>query len=370
MQIAAVALALILSVPQRAQAAAKYANDIFYLCADWGPDLEAKDPEKADEIIYFIKMIAFRSPWPSEKGPSTRLWFCKMNWDGSNKQEICELWAGQKISLGTEPDTMWMSVCPKSKKAAFSIEYGTQPSWGLWMINLDGKNMRELACPTWTDKDKRAYVHPSVSPNGEEVVFSAIQHNPITRKEVKSCLGIVQVKTGAVRWLTNEYEDCHPAWSPNGDWIVYTHYTRINENKTPRHIWLARPDGSEKKPIMGNISALNMQIDAKKQMAAWWPTWSTDGRWIWALSGNPCFYIADAQEAKTVLYRDAKYGVGAAKLGRKGILCTGVGTWLLLAEPPVFDVTKALQVGPRATVPAERYGDLSTYDFKWGEPRK
>jgi len=360
----------LLSVPPPVHAAAKYANDIYYLCADWGPELEATDTEKADEIIYFIKMIEFRSPSPDEKRPSSRLWFCKMNWDGSNKKEICELWAGQRISVGAEPDTMWMSVCPKAKKAAFSIEYGNQPSWGLWMVDFDGKNLHELARPAWTEKDKRAYVHPGISPNGEEVVFSASQHEPSAHPPTHSRLGIVKVKTGKVRWLTEGPEDDHPDWSLKGDWIVYTHYTYLPNGKKPRRIWLIKPDGSEKKPVMGQISAFSMDIDAKKEMAAWWPTWSTDGRWIWALSGNPCFYIADAQQAKTVLYRDAKHGVGSAKLGKKGILCTGVGSWLLLAEAPEFQVTKELDVGPRATVPAEHYGDLSTYDLKWGEPRK
>jgi hypothetical protein len=38
---------------------AKYFNYISYPCADWGPDLEAKEPDKADEVIYFIKKIDF-----------------------------------------------------------------------------------------------------------------------------------------------------------------------------------------------------------------------------------------------------------------------------------------------------------------------
>ena len=375
MRILVFSLLLLTMVPQSVHAAAKYANDIFYLCADWGPDLEAKDPEKADEIIYFIKMIAFRSPWPSEKGPSTQLWFCKMNWDGSNKKEICELWAGQNPSVTVDSmiRTMWMSVCRKAQKASFSIEYGADPSWGLFIINLDGKNLRTLARPQWTEKDKRAYIHPGISPDGEEVVFSSLQHEPRNtrpREHDQSRLGIVKVKTGEVCWLTDEYKDDDPDWSPNGDWIVYTHYTWINENKTPRRIWMIKPDGSGGKPIMGQLNTFSMRIDTKKEMAAWWPTWSTDGKWIWALSGNPCFYIADAQNAETILYRDAKHPVGAAKLGKKGILCTGLATWLLLSEPPEFQVTAVLLVGPRATVPAERYGDLSSYDLKWGEHQK
>jgi Tol biopolymer transport system component len=296
------------------------------------------------------------------------MWFCKMNWDGSNKKEICELWPGQNIQVGTESYTMWLDVAPKAKKAAFSIEFGTTPSLGLWVIDLDGKNLHELARPKWTDTDKCVYVHPGVSPDGKEVVFCAAQRQPEKISEAR--LGIVKVKTGEVRWLTNGPCDGHPDWSPDGDWIVYTHYTYLPNGKKPRNIQLIKPDGSDTKPIMGQLSPFSMDINASKKMFAWWPTFSTDGRWIWALSGNPCFYVADARTAKTVVYRDAQHNVGSAKLGQKGILCTGLAIWLLIAEPPDFKVMKKLTVGPRATVPSEHYSDLSTFDLKWGEPKK
>ena len=69
------------------------------------------------------------------------------------------------------------------------------------MIDLDGKNLRELARSKWTETDKRAYVHPGVSPDGEEVVFCAVQHIPKSRAKEMARLGIVKVKTGEVRWI-------------------------------------------------------------------------------------------------------------------------------------------------------------------------
>lgn len=358
--------------------AAKYYNDVYYLCADWGPDLETKESEKADEAIYFVKMILFSAvpesdeeQIPKTEGSGARLWLCRMNWDGSNKKEICELWPGQSPGVAPEPGGTWLDVCPKAKKAAFSVEYGNGITFGLWEIGLDGKNLRRLAVPKWTEKDKRAYVHPSFSPDGEQVVFSAVQKHPDIRPGQQSKLGIVRMKTGEVRWLTDGPKDDHPDWSPDGDWIVYTHYRQYTSSIADRRITLVRPDGSENKPVMGQFSALRMTIDDKQPLFAWWPSWSTDGKWIYALAGNPSFYIVDAQNAKTVARKTSQNSqVGMAKLGRKGILNTGGGTWLVVAEAPDFSATKEIYVGPRAHVPSPRYRDLSTYDLQWGEPKQ
>ena len=60
----------------------EFVNDIYYMCAAWGPDLEAKKPEKADEVIYFIKQILFkRKAGESVEPLGGRLSFCTMNWE-------------------------------------------------------------------------------------------------------------------------------------------------------------------------------------------------------------------------------------------------------------------------------------------------
>src|SRR5216683_4917683 len=101
--IASLTGSLLLSMPSAR--ASDCHNLIHYLCADWGPNLDEPNPEKAEPIVYFIKKIDFSCDDPSQsepKGSAERLWFCKMNWDGSNKKEICELWAGQNPSVATE----------------------------------------------------------------------------------------------------------------------------------------------------------------------------------------------------------------------------------------------------------------------------
>ena len=101
----------------------------------------------------------------------------------------------------------------------------------------------------------------------------------------------------------------------------------------------------------------------------------TDGKWIYALSGSPVFCVVDARQGKAVVHKPAilngkEIKMGTAKLGRKGFLNSGLAVWVVLAQPPQFDVTQVIDLAQSAKVPAGRYGDLSTYDLKWGESLK
>ena len=77
----------------------------------------------------------------------------------------------------------------------------------------------------------------AVSPDGRQVVFS--QQLPGKPEE----LWIVDIDGSNPKRLTWEGGN-NPAWSPDGEWIVYT-----NEKYKNGHLWLMRPDGSEKQQI-------------------------------------------------------------------------------------------------------------------------
>ena len=63
--------------------------------------------------------------------------------------------------------------------------------------------------------------------------------------------------------VPEQTEAYHPSWSPDGQLIAYD-----SPNETDTDIWVMRPDGSDKRVLIGGPSS-----DSH-------PAWSPDGRWI------------------------------------------------------------------------------------------
>jgi hypothetical protein len=239
------------------QAKTETENRILYLGAAWGPD---------GDTIYFLKQAGFKQTTTGflsvlTGGVETQrsgIWFCKMNWDGSQKQEIAEMWPGQNPYVDTQSGPIWMEVNGATSNAAVGIEYG-MATVGIWVIGLDGKNLHKPFEPVWDDKEHERVLHPSWSPDGSQIVYC---------KDSRE-LGIFDFKTKKRRQLTDGPRDEQPTWSPKGDWIAYMHCLRCDGHYADTRIWLIRPDGSGQKPV----------VDEKNQpVRGWWPSWSPDGK--------------------------------------------------------------------------------------------
>ena len=327
-------------------ARAEYVNDIYYMCAAWGPD---------GDTIYFVKQILFSKRTGGTAGRvenlGGRLWFCKMNWDGSGKEEICELWLGENTYVDINGNAMWLDVCAANKKAAFSVEFGTG-TVGIWVIDLDGKNLHRPFELPWSEKQKWRAVHPSWNPDGTKIVYCE-QAGPLR-------LAVYDLVKKERKQLTDGPRDEHPVWSPQGDWIAYTHYVRLDARRMPRRIWRIKPDGSEAQAI----------LDAKgKDIFGWWPSWSPDGARISAAAG--VLLVIDPKE-KT-LNRIDTLSIFGERLpntmtnhhwGKRGWL-ESYGYIIRVLET---SGGKALVIGPGTSCPVNSPRDLSTHSARWGEP--
>jgi hypothetical protein len=253
------ALAMLLLGSDNAHAGTVEKNYISYLGAAWGPD---------GDTIYFLKQVVLKQKSTGflsglTGGVQTEhsgIWFCKMNWDGSQKQEICEMWPGQGASVDTQGGPVWMEVNTATSNVVFGVEYG-MGTVGIWVMGLDGKNLHRPFDLPWSDKEKWRGLHPSWNPDGTKLVYGEqaetmrIAEWDLIKKER--------------RQLTNGPRDEQPSWSPTGDWIVYMHCLHSDDNHKAFRIWLSRPDGSEQKPV----------VDEKDQpVHGWWPSWSPDGK--------------------------------------------------------------------------------------------
>jgi Tol biopolymer transport system component len=299
-------------------------NRISYLGAAWGPD---------GDTIYFLKQV--------RGAQASGIWFCKMNWDGSQKQEITEMWPGQNPQVDMQSGPIWMEVNGATSNAAIGVEFG-MATVGIWVIGLDGKNLHKPFEPVWNDKEHERVLHPSWSPDGSQIVYCKDSRD----------LGIFEFKTKMRRQLTNAIRDEHPVWSPKGDWIAFTHYTNFSSNHGDRYIWLIKPDGSEQRPVAD---------EQNQPVRGWWPSWSPDGDQISLFNG--ILVIASATNSK-VRWIDTGPAIGGRSpwllmghhWGKRGwLICPGHSITLLNA-----DGKKARLIGSGGT--ASGAGSIS----QWG----
>jgi Tol biopolymer transport system component len=115
------------------------------------------------------------------------------------------------------------------------------------LIQPDGSGMIRL-----TSNDLADHFYPSLSPEGNSVLFSSNMAGPYEIYE--------QPLSGLPQRLTVQGENYAPAVSPDGSLVAYTH-----TDPEGSALWLMNRDGSQPHYLAG---------------MAWDATWSPDGAWI------------------------------------------------------------------------------------------
>lgn len=140
-------------------------------------------------------------------------------------------------------------------KIAFTCQvFKDVSSEQICIVNVDGTDYRRL-----TSEDNIRHYYPSVSPDGQSVVYSA--YNEQTRHyEIYE----MNISTGAVKELTFALGDLNaPEISPDGRTVLFTRFFIEPERPTT---WLIDRDGNNPREVSPDRA-----ID---------PTWSPDGTQI------------------------------------------------------------------------------------------
>ena len=161
--------------------------------AAWGPD---------GDTIYCIKQV---------DSPKRHFWLCKMNWDGSEKKDLGELWADQDAFVDTQSGALWVEVNAATSNIAFSVEFGNEVSGGLWIIGMDGKNQRRPFPLVWNQQARWAPLHPSWSLDGNKMVYE--EDDRSGGSSIKR-LVVYDLQKKERQQLTDGPRDQHPVWSP------------------------------------------------------------------------------------------------------------------------------------------------------------
>lgn len=313
---------VVLIVIAAATAAQEFAN-IEYLCAGWGPAVTwsvntNEPPQFCDtaEEIYFLKQVSrftrkkllmpnpFTGIDTEDVGKGLSIYLCKMNPDGGEKTEIKELWHNVAYAIDTQAQSTWMEINVKTRRIVLSITYAGSDLTGLWVMNLDGSNLKRIYSHNFPASDVTRVNHPSWTPDGKWIVFDQqMRDQDLHQYRVMKC----DAAGRNVTRLTDGIDDRQPSVSPDGKQIVYIHW--INWGSL---LWLADIDGN-------NQHAL---LDPKgKMIGGTFPTWSPDGKTILAVSAGIIHGATGTKiNHRQPICEGKKYTYGWPQWGKSGIV--------------------------------------------------
>lgn len=145
----------------------------------------------------------------------------------------------------------------------------------IWTMNSDGTDQRSLGVEASS---------ASWSPDGTTLAIQNIGE-PVR-------MGLLTIATGHVRWVTpaaGSVEQFTPAWSPNGNSIVYGQ--RFAYSAQPAGLFVANADGSNAR----RLTSCNQGCEDDSE-----PTWSSDGtaiafvRYMDSAPSTPQVYVVAA----------------------------------------------------------------------------
>lgn len=191
----------------------------------------------------------------SKKTGSWNIW--TMDGDGNSKTQL---------TFGDASEFIRPAFKPDGRKIAFEKhEYAKLPhgtviaSYGIWIMDGDGKNMEELVrCSEYC-------MSPSWSPDGRKIAYA-----------LGGDIWTIDLNENVSSQLTNGTAvDLYPSWSPDGKLIAYSS-TESGDAK----IWITDGDGNNKRQLTTAVSVMDIS-----------PSWSPDGKWIAFSSHGDIFAV-------------------------------------------------------------------------------
>lgn len=258
--------------------------------------LNAIDPDGSD----LVQILDCETEFPRFSRDGSRLVFSIVMSDGSwqiatsaangtGLRVIPSSTRGWADSVDLSPDGSWMIYAFAAQPcltAARPCQLRSDFIERLWRMNAEGSDQRLIGNPDTYDFE------PRISPDGTEVVFTRWSDNQGSA-DTRYTTMIRNLSTGAERQVVgSENKPEHPAWSPDGRWIIYNTYA--NGGRLQR-IERVHADGPIAKPEV---------VYGDETHIAYKPVYSPDGSHIaFGCDGRLCTMNADGSNV-VVLYAE------------------------------------------------------------------
>src|SRR5271157_511533 len=187
------------------------------------------------------------------------LW--EMGSDGSNPQRL--------TNNDTSSGSYDLVVSPRGDFVAF-VQQDRSNRWNIWRVDMDGTNLKQLT-------QGRSDGSPTVSPDGQWVVFSRDQGGKVTLMKVPS-------GGGPATQLT-DYNSIWPSVSPDGKWIAFGYSPGQNQ-----------PVSIAVVPFAGGQPAKVFPLPATSQYPDVW----TPAPLIWTPDGHAISFLNSANGVNNI----------------------------------------------------------------------
>ncbi|HEX7317123.1 MAG TPA: LpqB family beta-propeller domain-containing protein [Pyrinomonadaceae bacterium] len=182
---------------------------------------------------------------------------------------------------GMNPTNLTKDSAADDKQPAFSpdgeriaFRSGREPA-GIYVMGATGENVRLVS---------EGGFHPSWSPDGKEIVYSAAgRDEPDVRNTTPSKLWVVNVESGAKR-LLSDLDAMQPAWSPHGARVAF---------------WFMPPAVGRSDVATVPSGGGEPVVVTRDALTNWNPVWSPDGKFLYFASdkrGSMSFWRVRIEE--------------------------------------------------------------------------
>ena len=210
-------------------------------------------------------------------------------WGGGQPGLVQAAWLGESQlvaalqakleEVGGKEAEMWAGVDPSPTGALLAI--GVRPTSGglstdIFVVTRD----HAIPLPAFALPSKGNYVECGLAlhPKGKQIAFES---NDGGDREI-----FVLSHKGAFDISNHRSADWNPAWSPDGDWIVFESF-----RSGRRGLYRVHPD-----------TALVRRVATEPEADCWSATWSPDGDWLAYVSnvdGDPELFVSDPGGGRT-----------------------------------------------------------------------